>query len=55
MNNGDYAKSCLNSLSDANFYEGLPDGPNPQNRTDLDDKIDDILSSNMINEFSLPN
>ena len=51
MNTDDYIKSCLNSLSDLNFYEKLPTDPNPKYRTDLDQKIDDLLSSNIINEF----
>ena len=51
MNTDDYVKSCLNSLSDPNFYEELPTDPNPKYRTDLDKKIDDLLSSNIINEF----
>ena len=51
MNTDDYVKSCLNSLSDPNFYEELPADPNPKYRTDLDQKIDDLLSSNIINEF----
>ena len=49
-NADDYMKSCLNSLSDPNFYEELPADPNPKYRTDLDEKIDDS-SSNIINEF----
>ena len=51
MNTDDYVKSCLNSLSDPNFYEELPTDPNPKYRTDLDQKIDDLLSSNIIDEF----
>ena len=51
MNADDYVKSCLNSLSDPNFYEELPTDPDPKYRTDLDQKIDDLLSSNIINEF----
>ena len=51
MNTDDYVKSCLNSLSDPNFYEELPTDPNPKYRTDLDQKIDNLLSSNIINEF----
>ena len=50
-NTDDYVKSCLNSLSDPTFYEELPTDPNPKYRTDLDQKIDDLLSSNIINEF----
>ena len=41
----------LNSLSDPNFYEELPTDPYPKYRTDLDEKIYDLLSSNIINEF----
>ena len=55
MNTDDYVKSCLNSLSDPNFYEELPTDPNPKYRTDLDQKIDDLLSSNIINEFEASN
>ena len=51
MNTDDYVKSCLNSYSDPYFYEELPTDPNPKDRTDLDQKIDDLLSSNIINEF----
>ena len=51
MNTDDYVKSCLNSLSDPNFYEELPADPNPKYRADLDEKINDLLSSNIINEF----
>ena len=51
MNNDDYVKSCLNSLSDPNFYEELPADTNPKYRTDLNEKIDDLLSSNIINKF----
>ena len=47
----DYVKSCLNSLSDPNFYEELPTDPNPKYRTDLDEKKDDLLSSKILNEF----
>ena len=50
MNTDDYVKSCLDSLSDPNFYEELPADPNPKYRTDLDKKIDN-LSSNIIDEF----
>ena len=50
MNTDDYVKSCLNSLSYPNFYEELPTDPNPKYRTDLDEKIDDLSSSNIINE-----
>ena len=55
MNTDDYVKSCLNSLSDSNFYEELPTDPNPKCRTDLDQTIDDLLSSNIINEFEASN
>ena len=51
MNTDDYVKSCLNSFSDPNFYEELPADPNPKYRADLDEKINDLLSSNIINEF----
>ena len=51
MNTDDYIKSCLNSLSNTNFYEQLPTDLNPKYRTDHDQKIDDLLSSNIINEF----
>ena len=51
MNTKDCVKSCLNSLSDPNFYEELPDDPNPKYRTDFNENINDLLSSNIINEF----
>ena len=51
MSTDDYVRSCLNSLSDPNFYEELPDDPNPKYRTELDENIDDLLSSNISNEF----
>ena len=51
INTDDYVKSCLNSLSNPNIYEELPDDPNHKYRTDLDEKIYDLLSSRIINEF----
>ena len=51
MNTDDHVKSCLNSLSDPNFHEELPADPNPKYKADLDEKINDLLSSNIINEF----
>ena len=51
MNTDNYVKSCHNSPSDPNFYEELPTDPNLKYRTDLDQKIEDLLSSNIINEF----
>ena len=51
MNTDDYVKSCLNSLSDPNFYEEISTDPNGKYRTHLDDKIGDLLSSNIINEL----
>ena len=51
MNTDDYIKSCLNSLSNTIFYEELPTDPNPKYRTDLNQKIDDLISFNTINEF----
>ena len=51
----DYVKSCLNSLSDPNFYEELPTDPNLKYGIDLDEKIDDLLSSNIIMNLKLLN
>ena len=48
MNTDDYVKSYLNSLPDPNFYEELPADLNLKYRTDLDKKIDGLLSSNII-------
>ena len=51
MNTDNYEKSCLNGPLNPNFYGELPADPNPKYRTDLDEKIDDLLSSDIINGF----
>ena len=53
MNTDDYIKSCLNNLTDTNFYEELPTDPNPKYRTDLNQKVDDLLSSNPLMNLKL--
>ena len=51
MNSDDYSNACFDTLGDPNFYEELPSDPNPDNRGKIDQKIDELLSSELINEF----
>ena len=51
MNLNDYISACFDTLADPNFYEELPLDPNPDYRAKIDQKIDDLLSSKLINDF----
>ena len=51
MNSNDYINACFDTLADPNFYEELPSDPNPDYRAKIDQKIDELLSSELINDF----
>ena len=51
MNSDDYINACFDTLADPNFYEELPSDPNPDYRAKIDQKVDELLSSELINEF----
>ena len=51
MNSDDYINACFDTLADPNFYEELPSDPNPDYRAKIDQRIDELLSSELINEF----
>ena len=51
MNSDDYINACFDTLADPNFYEELPSDPNPDYRAKIDQKIDELLSSELINDF----
>ena len=53
MNSNDYSEACLNSLLDADFYEEL--NANPEYKAKINDKIDDLLSKELINDFEASN
>ena len=51
INSDDYINACFDALADPNFYEELPSDPNPDYRAKIDQKIDELLSSELINDF----
>ena len=51
MNSNDYTNACFDTLADPNFYEELPSDPNPDYRHKIDQKIAELLSSELINDF----
>ena len=51
MNLDDYISACFDRLADPNFYEELRLNPNPDYRAKIDEKIDELLSSELINDF----
>ena len=53
MNSNDYSEACLNSLLDTDFYEELPNDANPEYKAKINDKIDDLLSKELINALKL--
>ena len=55
MNSNDYSEACLNSLLNTDFYEELPNDANPEYKAKLNDKIDDLLSKELINDFEASN
>ena len=55
MNSNDYSEACLNSLLDTDFYEELPNDANPEYKAKINDKIDDLLSKELINDFEASN
>ena len=44
-----------NGLFDTDFYEELPNGTNPKYKAQINDKIDDLLSKELINDFEASN
>ena len=55
MNSNDYSEACLNSLLNTDFYEELPNDANPEYKAKINDKIDDLLSKELINDFEASN
>ena len=55
MNSNDYSVTCLNSLLDTDFCEELPNDANPEYQAKINDKIDDLLSTELINRFEISN
>ena len=55
MNSNDYSEACLNSLLDTDFYEKLPNDAKPEYKAKINDKIDDLLSKELINDFEASN
>ena len=55
MNSNDYSEACLNSLLNTDFYEELPNDANPEYKAKSNDKIDDLLSKELINDFEASN
>ena len=51
MNSDDYINAFFDTLADPNFYEELSSDPNPDYRAKIDQKIDELLSSELINDF----
>ena len=51
MNSDDYVNACFDTLTDPDFYQELPSDPNPDYRVKIDEKIYQLLSSELINEF----
>ena len=47
----DYINACFDTLVDRNFYEELPSDPNPDYRAKIDQKINELLSSELIDDF----
>ena len=55
MDSNDYSEASLNSLLNTDFYEELPNNANPENKAKNDNKIDDLLSKELINDFEASN
>ena len=55
MNSNDYSEACLNSLLNTDFYKELPNDANPEYKAKINDKIDDLLSKELINNFEASN
>ena len=55
MNSNDHSKAFLNSLLNTDFYEELPNDVNPEYKAKINDKIDDLLSKELINNFEASN
>ena len=55
MNSNDYSEACLNSLLDTDFYKELPNDANPEYNAKVNDKIDNLLSKELINDFEASN
>ena len=55
MNSNDYSEACLNSPLNTDFYEELPNDANPEYKAKINDKIDDLLSKELINDFEASN
>ena len=55
MNSNDYNEACLKSLLNTDFYEELPNDANPEYKAKINDKIDDLLSKELINDFEASN
>ena len=55
MNSNDYSEACFNSLLNTDFYEELPNDANPEYKAKINDKIDDLLSKELINDFEASN
>ena len=51
MDTDKYASECLKTLSDPTFYEECPSDPNPSYRQAIDERIDNLLSDQIIDEF----
>ena len=51
MNLDDYINACFDTLADSNFWEELPSDSNPDYRAKIDQKTDELLSSEVINNF----
>ena len=55
MNSNDCSEACLNSLLNTDFYEELPNDANPEYKAKINDKIDELLSKELINDFEASN
>ena len=49
MNADDYINACFDTSTDPNFYQELPSDPNPDHRVKSDEKIYELLSSELTN------
>ena len=55
MNSNDCSEACLNSLLNTDFYEEVPNDANPEYKAKINDKINDLLSKELINDFEASN
>ena len=51
MNSDDYISARFDTLGDPSFYEELPSDTNPDYRAKIGQKINELLSSELINDF----